>query len=70
VQAGAAVATDVVGTLGTQPLLLVLVLLNMVFAGVAGVFLLKLEEYRANSALALIELMRACILDTNPRQPL
>jgi hypothetical protein len=48
--------------LGAQPLLLVMVLLNIVFASVGGVFLLRLEEYRAANTIALIGLMKECIL--------
>jgi hypothetical protein len=40
--------------------------LNIVFASIGGFFLLRLEEYRASNTTALIDLMRACILQTAP----
>ena len=65
-QLGGQGLNTVAAALGAQPLLLVIVLLNIVFASIGGYFLLQLERYRASNTTALIELMRACILQTAP----
>lgn len=57
---------QVTAALGAQPLMLTVVLLNLVFAGVGGYFLLQLERYRAANLTALIELVRSCVLETAP----
>lgn len=66
VQVGGRVAEGLVGSLGTQPVFLALVVLNMVFAGSAAWFLLKQDEYRFANQREMISLMRACILETDP----
>jgi ABC-type transport system involved in cytochrome bd biosynthesis fused ATPase/permease subunit len=57
---------QITAALGAQPLMLTVVLLNLVFAGVGGYFLLRLEAYRAANLTALIELVRSCVLETAP----
>jgi len=57
---------QITAALGAQPLMLTVVLLNVVFAGVGGYFLLQLEKYRAENLQALIELVRSCVLETAP----
>jgi uncharacterized protein HemX len=56
----------VTAALGAQPVMLTVVLLNIVFACIGGYFLLQLETFRASNTAALIDLMRACILQTSP----
>lgn len=56
----------VTASLGAQPVMLTVVLLNVVFACIGGYFLLKLESYRAENLTALIALMRECIVNTTP----
>jgi hypothetical protein len=65
-QLGAQSLGHVTAALGAQPLLLVIVLLNMTFAGIAGYFMLSLEKYRAANTTQLIGLMESCILYTAP----
>lgn len=65
-QLGAGSLNQVTAALGTQPLLLVIVLLNMTFAGLAGYFMLQLEGYRAENLSAIIGLVRECVLNTAP----
>jgi len=57
---------QITAALGAQPLMLTVVLLNLMFAGVGGFFLLKLESYRAQNLTAIIELVRSCVLETAP----
>jgi hypothetical protein len=65
-QLGGQSLSQITGALGTQPIMLVVVLLNVVFASIGGFFLLRLEEYRAANLTALIDLMRSCVLETAP----
>jgi hypothetical protein len=65
-QLGAQSLGHVTSALGAQPIMLVVVLLNVVFASIGGYFLLQLEKYRATNLTALIDLMRSCVLETAP----
>ena len=65
-QLGGQSLSQVTSALGAQPLLLVIVLLNIVFASIGGFFLLRLEEYRAGNLKDVLEIMRACVLQTAP----
>jgi predicted permease len=66
VQAGIAVAHDAVGSLGAQPVLLLIVIINIVFIAVGGFFLAKLEGTRSSLMLSTLEIIRACVLETAP----
>jgi hypothetical protein len=66
IQLGAESLNQITASLGAQPLMLVVILLNIVFASIGGYFLLQLEKYRANNLTALIDLMRSCVLETAP----
>lgn len=46
------------------PVLMILVLLNMCFAGVGGYYLLRVEEYRANDRKATHDLLAKCLTET------
>lgn len=50
-------AREAVRSLGAQPVLLLVVILNMVFAGVAGWFFIKLEEYRHVERMQIMQLL-------------
>jgi len=65
-QLGAQSLGQITSALSAQPIMLVVVLLNVVFACIGGYFLLKLESYRATNLTAMIDLMRACVLQTSP----
>jgi hypothetical protein len=73
VQAGGKVAEGIVAGLGGTPSLLFLVILNTAMILVAGYYLLTVEQFRAQDRTALIALIQACILETQPlsegRQP-
>lgn len=62
----AGVASDAIGALRTSPVLLLIVLLNMVFATVGGYYLLQVEAYRAADRQALAGLLEKCIVHTVP----
>jgi hypothetical protein len=66
VQASGQVADKVVSTLGAQPQMLLVVLLNVAMIAGAGVFLLKQEEYRHSERAEIIRLINTCILETVP----
>ena len=66
IQAGIAVAHDAVGSLGAQPVLLLIVVINVVFLLVGGFFLSQLETTRSQLMLSTLEIVRACVLDTAP----
>lgn len=65
-QAGIAVAHDAVGSLGAQPVLLLIVIINIVFIAVGGFFLAKLETTRSGLMIATLEIIKSCVLDTAP----
>jgi len=60
-QAGIAVAHDAVGSLGAQPVLLLLVIVNIVFITAAGFFLSKLENTRASLTIATLDIVKTCV---------
>jgi len=66
IQAGIAVAHDAVGSLGAQPVLLLIVIINIVFIAVGGFFLAKLEGTRSSLMISTLEIIRACVLETAP----
>ena len=53
-------ARDTIGALSTQPILLVIVLLNMMMIGTGGWFFLKQEEYRHEARIELVKLLMRC----------
>lgn len=55
---------DAVKTL--PPVLLLIVLLNIAFAGVGGFYLLQVEAYRAADRQALASLLTKCLTETVP----
>jgi hypothetical protein len=61
-----ALGGDVVGALKTSPVLLLIVLLNMAFAGVGGYYLLQVEAYRAQERAALSSLLEKCLTQSVP----
>lgn len=65
-QLGGQSLAHVTAALGAQPVILAVILLNIVFASIGGYFLLALEKYRAANVTGLIDLMRACVLETAP----
>ena len=65
-----AVAGDVVDALRTSPVLLLIVLLNMAFAGGAAYYLVHVEDYRAQDRTALLALLEKCTLHTVPLEAL
>jgi len=66
IQAGIAVAHDAVGSLGAQPVLLLIVIINIVFIAVGGFFLSKLEATRSGLMMSTLDIIRACVLETAP----
>lgn len=66
IQAGIAVAHDAVGSLGAQPVLLLIVIINIVFIAVGGFFLTKLETTRSSLMLSTLDIIRSCVLETAP----
>jgi hypothetical protein len=66
IQAGIAVAHDAVGSLGAQPVLLLIVVINVVFLLVGGFFLSQLETTRSSLMIATLDIVRSCVLDTAP----
>ena len=66
IQAGIAVAHDAVGSLGAQPVLLLIVIINIVFIAVGGFFLSQLEGTRSHLMLSTLEIVKACVLETAP----
>jgi hypothetical protein len=59
-------AASLLSDLRSAPILLIIVLLNIAFVGTSGWYLLKVEEYRARNQVALIDLLKSCVLDTEP----
>ena len=60
------IAGDVVGAFKTSPVLLLIVLLNMAFAGAASYFMVHLESWRHE---AMVTLMDRCIPRHAPPPP-
>jgi hypothetical protein len=63
VQAGIAVAHDAIGSLGAQPVLLLIVVINVVFIAVGGFFLSKLEGTRSALMLSTLDIVKACVVE-------
>jgi len=61
IQAGIAVAHDAIGSLGAQPVLLLLVIINSVFIIAGAFFLWRLEDTRAQSVLAILDIVKMCV---------
>jgi hypothetical protein len=66
IQAGIAVAHDAVGSLGAQPVLLLIVVINIAFIAIGGFFLAQLESTRSSLMLSTLEIIRSCVLETAP----
>ena len=64
------VATDVVDAFKTSPVLLLIVLLNMAFAGAAAYYLVTVEDHRSRERDALIRLLDQCTMHTIPLEAL
>jgi hypothetical protein len=62
VQAGIAVAHDAIGSLGAQPVLLLIVIVNIVFVMAAAFFLWKLEATRSALMLSTLDIVKACVV--------
>lgn len=69
-QAGIAVAHDAVGSLGAQPVLLLIVIINIVFLAVGGFFLSQLEATRSNLMLTTLDIVKTCVLASPGASPL
>ncbi|MEK1930344.1 MAG: hypothetical protein AAAC47_11275 [Pararhizobium sp.] len=66
IQAGIAVAHDAVGSLGAQPVLLLIVVINIAFIAIGGFFLAQLESTRSSLMMSTLDIIRACVLETAP----
>lgn len=69
IQAGIAVAHDAVGSLGAQPVLLLIVVINVVFLAVAGFFLARLESTRSSLMLSTLDIVKTCVLGKDAAIP-
>jgi hypothetical protein len=65
-----AIAGDAIDALKTSPVLLLIVLLNMAFAGAASYYLERQEERRGEGISALISLLDKCTMHTVPIEAL
>jgi uncharacterized BrkB/YihY/UPF0761 family membrane protein len=54
------VASDTIGALGAQPVLLLIVILNMIFIGSGAYFFVQLEHFRHSERLQIISLLAQC----------
>jgi hypothetical protein len=68
-QAGIAVAHDAIGSLGAQPVLLLIVVINVVFIAVGGFFLSKLEATRGSLMLSTLDIVKTCVVMGAPGAP-
>jgi hypothetical protein len=68
-QAGIAVAHDAVGSLGAQPVLLLIVLLNIVFIVAAAYFLATLEASRGTLVMSTLDIVKTCVVKGAPGAP-
>ena len=50
----------------TSPMLLLIVILNIAFAGAASYYLLQMEKYRADDRHELADLLNKCLMQTVP----
>jgi hypothetical protein len=62
------VASGAIEALKTSPVLLLIVLLNMVFAVAAAYYLLQVESYRAADRHKVAEMLDKCIGNTVPME--
>jgi hypothetical protein len=62
VQAGIAVAHDAIGSLGAQPVLLLIVLLNLAFVVAAAYFLATLETSRVGLVTNVLDIVKVCVV--------
>jgi hypothetical protein len=63
-------AHDTIDALKTSPAILLIVLLNMAFAGGAAYYLVTVENYRAAGTTRLLDLLEKCALHTIPLEAL
>lgn len=68
-QAGIAVAHDAIGSLGAQPVLLLIFIINIVFISVAGLFLSKLESTREALMLNTLDIIKSCVAELGKSAP-
>jgi hypothetical protein len=64
------VASSVIDALRTSPVLLLIVLLNMAFAGSAAYYLVSVEAHRSVGVTRLLDLLEKCTLHTVPLEAL
>jgi hypothetical protein len=69
IQAGIAVAHDAVGSLGAQPVLLLIVVINVVFIAIGGFFLSKLETTRSSLMLSTLDIVKTCVVQGKNGSP-
>jgi len=62
-QAGIAVAHDAIGSLGAQPVLLLIVVVNLAFIGAAAYFLATLEASRVSLMISTLDIVKACVVE-------
>jgi hypothetical protein len=63
------VAVDTIGALGAQPVLLLIVILNMIFIGSGAYFFVQLENFRHDERIQIITLLARCEIPGLPVQP-
>jgi hypothetical protein len=69
INAGIAVAHDAIGSLGAQPVLLLIVVINVVFIAVGGFFLSKLEATRGSLMLSTLDIVKTCVVQGKDGKP-
>jgi hypothetical protein len=63
------VTKDTISALGAQPVLLLIVILNMIFIGSGAYFFVQLEHFRHDERLEIIKLLAQCDIPDRPGQP-
>jgi hypothetical protein len=61
-----ALGGDLLDALKTSPVVLLIVILNIAFAGAGAYYLLQVEAYRAGDRQALAKLLTECLTHTVP----
>jgi hypothetical protein len=59
---------DTLSALGAQPVLLLIVILNMIFIGSGAYFFVQLEHFRHDERLQIITLLARCEIPGSPAQ--
>jgi hypothetical protein len=68
VQVAGDTARDTIGALGAQPVLLLIVILNMIFIGAGAYFFVQLEHFRHAERSQIITLLARCEAPDRPVQ--